>query len=72
MESLYIFVNSLRKMNDLGRDAKLRVAVLYKVFSKNDTGKCRFCLSAQGFDFCSSFHKRIMTHTQSSEAGFKH
>lgn len=63
MESLHIFVNSLRKMNDLGRDTKLIVVVLYKVFSKKDTGKCKFCSSVQGIDFCSSFDKRIMMHT---------
>lgn len=71
MESLHIFVNSLRKTNDLGRDNKLIVVVLYKVFSKKDTVKCKFCSSAQGFDFHRIFYQRIMTHTHSSEAGFK-
>lgn len=56
-------MNSLRKMNDLGRDTKLLVVVLYKVSSKKDTEKCKFCSSVQGFDFCSSFYKRIMMHT---------
>lgn len=32
VESLYIFVKSLRKMYDLGRDTKLINAVLYKSF----------------------------------------